>query len=201
MEKTTNILICGVGGQGVILVSELLGQAAVFAGMEVKQSEVHGVAQRGGAVVSHVRMGKKVYSPLIKTGESDFILAFEKLEAVRWAHHMRQGGKLIVDDNEIMPTVFDRKTKYPKDILKLLDKLNIHPIVAPATKEALRLGNIRTANVIICGVLASYLDIEDEVWTRTLEKRLPQKILDINLRAFKLGQEIAGKQPAETAAS
>jgi indolepyruvate ferredoxin oxidoreductase beta subunit len=201
MEKTTNILLCGVGGQGVILVSELLGQAAVFAGMEVKQSEVHGVAQRGGAVVSHVRMGKKVYSPLIKTGESDFVLAIEKLEAVRWAHHLRPGGKLIVDDNEIMPTVFDRKTKYPKDVLKLLDKLGIKPIIVPATKEALALGNIRTANVIICGVLANYLDIEDEVWTRTLEKRLPKKILEINFRAFKLGQELARKQPAETTAS
>jgi indolepyruvate ferredoxin oxidoreductase beta subunit len=189
MEKTTNILICGVGGQGVILVSEIIAQVAVFAGLEVKQSEVHGVAQRGGAVVSHVRYGKKVYSPLIKTGESDFVLACEKLEAVRWAHHLRPEGRLIVDDNEIMPTVFDRKTKYPKGLLKLIEQRNIQPVLVDATRQAIELGNIRTANTILCGALATFLDFGDEVWDKALRQRLPAKILDINIRAFSLGHK------------
>jgi len=190
MEKTTNILICGVGGQGVILVSEIIAQVAVFSGLEVKQSEVHGVAQRGGAVVSHVRFGKKVYSPLIKAGESDFLLAFEKLEAVRWVHHLRAGGKLVVDDNEIMPTVFDRKTKYPKGLLKLIEKRNIQPVVVGATKQAIELGNIRIANTILCGALSTLLDFDDEVWEKALRHRFPAKILDINIKAFNLGREV-----------
>ena len=199
MQENTNILISGVGGQGVILVSEIIAQAAVFANLEVKQSEVHGVAQRGGAVVSHVRYGEKVYSPLIKAGESDFILAFEKLEAVRWAHHLREGGTLIVNDNEIMPTVFDRKTKYPKNILKLVEKKGIKPVVINATAEALELGNFRAANTIMCGALASFLDFSDEVWENAIRKRLPEKILDINLKAFNRGRKIVSEATATTA--
>ena len=180
----TNVMISGVGGQGAILASELLALAAMAAGNDVKQGEFHGVAQRGGAVFSHVRFGDRVYSPLAPRGRVDYLVALELLEALRYAHYVKPGGTIIVNDHRVEPIRVGDPRPYPDDPVAFLRGRGYDVVVVPATERARELGNHRAANVVLLGMLAERLDIPGNVWRRTLEERLPAKHLELNKRAF-----------------
>jgi indolepyruvate ferredoxin oxidoreductase beta subunit len=188
----TNVLIAGVGGQGVILVSELIALAALADGKDVKQGEFHGVAQRGGAVFSHVRFGDRVHSPMARRGEVDYLLALEKLEALRYAHFVKPGGAVIVNDHKVEPVRMADERPYPDEAIDFLAKKGFRVVVVGATQKAIDLGNYRAANVIVLGALAPHLDIPLQVWQRTLEERIPEKLLALNREAFNAGYELAG---------
>jgi len=189
VPKTTSVLIAGVGGQGSVLASKLLGAALVASGFDVKMSEVHGMAQRGGSVVTQVRFGEKVFSPLIGSNEADFLVAFEPLEALRWASYLSEDGVLVTDNHEIpTPTVNMGVEKYP-DVISELQKYS--PKVINAIKEAEALGNWRTANVVMLGVISLSLPVEESIWHKALQEVLPPKHLEINMKAFLRGRELA----------
>lgn len=190
LDKITSVLIVGVGGQGVILASEILTEVAMKIGMDAKKSEVHGMAQRGGAVSSHVRFGKKVYSPLIAIGDADVILAFESLEAVRWAHFARSDTKILANDLKIIPTTaFTKKgNAYPDDPFADLKKKGLHADRVPADQIARELGNVRLANTVLLGALSLHLDIPEKIWLETIEARVPKKTIELNRQAFERGR-------------
>ena len=190
MAETKNIMIVGVGGQGTLLTSRILGGITVAAGYDVKLSEVHGMAQRGGSVVTYVRYGEKVTEPIVEEGQADVLIAFEKLEALRYAHFLKKDGVIIVNDQKIdgMPVVTG-VAKYPEGIIEhLSEKYKV--ISVDAQKEALELGNSRVFNVIILGVAASKMDFEKEQWIEVIKKKVPPKTIDINVKAFERGYEI-----------
>jgi indolepyruvate ferredoxin oxidoreductase beta subunit len=192
----TNVLIAGVGGQGAVLASELLALAAMAAGRDVKQGEFHGVAQRGGAVFSHVRFGDRVHSPMAPRGEVHVLVALEKLEALRYAHFVRPGGTIIVNDHKVEPIRLGDGRPYPDDAVAFLEGKGFAVTVVEATKRALELGDHRAANVLLLGVLSRSLDIPDEVWDRTLRERIPERYLELNQRAFAAGREAAAPRAA-----
>jgi indolepyruvate ferredoxin oxidoreductase beta subunit len=187
--SVTNVLIAGVGGQGVILSSEILALAALADGRDVKQGEFHGVAQRGGSVFSHIRFGDKVHSPLAPRGQVDYLLALEKLEALRYAHFVKPGGTVIMNDHKVEPARMADPRPYPDDAAALLEGRGLEVVVVEATRKAIELGNYRAANVILLGTLAGHLDIPDQVWKKTLEERIPDRLLPLNQRAFAAGME------------
>ena len=186
----TNVLIAGVGGQGAVLASELLALAAIAAGKDVKQGEFHGVAQRGGAVFSHVRFGDRVYSPMARRGEVDYMLALEKLEALRYAHFVKPGGTIIVNDHKVEPIRVGDERPYPEDAIESLESKGFNVVAVNATEKAIEVGNHRAANVVLLGALAASLDIPDEVWDETLKTRIPEKFLSLNQQAFSTGRQI-----------
>lgn len=191
-EAVVSILIVGVGGQGTLLASRILARAMLFAGADVKVSEVHGMSQRGGSVVTQVRYGPQVNSPLVAVGQANHILAFEKLEALRWLPYLKKGGRLIVNDQSIDPLpVMTGALKYPENILEKIKAEVENTIILNATQLATEIGNARTANVILLGVLASSLNLEMKVWDQALEDSVPEKFLEINRQAFKIGFEMA----------
>jgi indolepyruvate ferredoxin oxidoreductase beta subunit len=190
----TNVLIGGVGGQGAILSSELLALAAIESGQDVKQGEFHGVAQRGGAVFSHVRFGDKVHSPMARRESVDFMLALEKLEALRYAHFVKPGGTIIVNDHKVEPVRTADHRDYPDNAIEFLKSKGFKVIVIEATQKAIDLGNHRAANVVLLGALAELLEISDEVWAETLEKRIPEKFRDLNREAFATGRVLAKEE-------
>src|SRR4030042_2128777 len=183
-NKVTNIVICGVGGQGIILASNVLCSAVFNRGFDIKKSEVHGMGQRGGSVITHVRFGPKIYSPLIEEGTAYYILAFEKLEALRYLHYLKKNGKIIVNDRKIPPmSVLTGQTKYPEDILsKLNNRGKVYLI--DAGKKANELGNERTVNIILLGVLARFLKFDPDAWNKALRENIKEKYIDLNLKAF-----------------
>ncbi|MBQ7573924.1 MAG: indolepyruvate oxidoreductase subunit beta [Clostridia bacterium] len=184
---TVNIMIVGVGGQGTLLASRILGKVAIKAGHDVKISEVHGMSQRGGSVVTYVKYGEKVYSPIIDFGEADIILAFEMLEAYRALPYLKIGGKIIASTQEMDPMpVITGAVGYPEDIQrKLSDKVNLVAVDAlSAAKEA---GTVKAVNVVLIGLLAKSTDTPKEVWLETIKETVPPKFLEINLKAFELG--------------
>ena len=186
-----NTVICGVGGQGIILASNVLCTAAFTEGNDVKKSEVHGMAQRGGSVITHVRFGEKVYSPLIEEGTADFILAFEKLEALRYLHYLKPKGMIIVNDREVPPmSVLIGAAEYPKDIDKKLGRRG-NTFFVDASTRALELGNIRTVNIILLGVLSRCMDFKKKSWERAIKENVKAKYVDLNMAAFEKGKEIA----------
>lgn len=189
--SVTNVLIAGVGGQGVILSSELLALAALRNGLDVKQGEFHGVAQRGGAVFSHVRFGDRVHSPMAPRGEVDYLLALEKLEALRYAHYVKSGGTIIVNDHKVEPVRMGDERPYPDEAIDFLTEKGFNVVVVEATAKAIELGNYRAANVILLGALAPFLDIPAQVWQETLVERIPEKLLELNQKAFAAGEELA----------
>ena len=191
MAETKNIMIVGVGGQGTLLTSRILGGITVEAGYDVKLSEVHGMAQRGGSVVTYVRYGEKVTEPIVEEGQADVLIAFEKLEALRYAHFLKKDGVIIVNDQKIDPMpVVTGVAKYPEGIIEhLSEKYKV--ISVDAQKEALELGNSRVFNVIILGVAASKMDFEKEQWIEVIKKTVPAKTIDINVAAFEKGYELA----------
>ena len=190
MAETKNIMIVGVGGQGTLLTSRILGGITVENGYDVKLSEVHGMAQRGGSVVTYVRYGEKVTEPIVEEGQADVLIAFEKLEALRYAHFLKKDGVIIVNDQKIDPMpVVTGVAKYPEGIIEhLSEKYKV--ISVDAQKEALELGNSRVFNEIILGVAASKMDFEKEQWIEVIKKKVPPKTIDINVKAFERGYEI-----------
>jgi len=187
----TSVVIAGVGGQGVILASELLALAAMAAGHDVKQGEFHGVAQRGGAVFSHVRFGDKVQSPMAPRASVDYLLALEKLEALRYAHYVKPGGTIIVNEHQVEPIRIGDERPYPADAIEFLQGKGFNVRALEATEQAIALGNHRAANVVLLGALAAALDIGNEAWEQTLEQRIPERFLSLNRDAFAAGFEAA----------
>lgn len=187
----TNVLVAGVGGQGAVLASELLALAAMAAGKDVKQGEFHGVAQRGGSVFSHVRFGDRVYSPIAPSGTVDYLLALEKLEALRYAHFVKPGGTVIINQHQIAPLKTADDRPYPEEAIEFLTEKGFTVVPVAATERAIELGNHRAANVLLLGTLAEYVDIPFEVWDETLEERIPEKFRDLNRKAFAAGREYA----------
>lgn len=183
-----NIMIVGVGGQGTLLASRILGNVAVMQGYDVKVSEVHGMSQRGGSVVTYVKMGDKVYSPIIDKNEADILLAFEKLEALRWIDYLKKGGTLVMNDQEINPMpVITGKAKYPEDITGRLKSGGIALQSIDALKLAEECGNIKAMNVVLIGLLAKSTGIAKEIWLKAIEEVIPAKLLDVNISAFETG--------------
>lgn len=188
MSKILNVLLVGVGGQGTILASKILTHVALAQGYEVKMSEIHGMAQRGGSVVTQVRIGENVHSPVIEAGEADFIVAFEQLEAYRWAHFLKKDGVLIVNTQKIMPlTVLTGAQTYPTSILGDLKGRVERYLELDGLKLATEAGNAKATNVVLMGVLSKYMDFPEEAWQNALTEKIPAKLLELNKKAFALG--------------
>jgi len=186
--KTKSILICGVGGQGILTASDLLSDVLLAAGFQVKKSEVHGMSQRGGDVISTVRYGDQVFSPLPALRETDFILAFEKLEALRNINYLSDNGVVLVNDFEWQPLpVAAGFEKYPGDVVEQLKKLSGELVLIPATRLAGELGNDKASNVVLIGLLASRMDIDKKIWLEVIRRKVPQRFIDLNMAAFESG--------------
>ena len=188
-NNTKNIMIVGVGGQGTLLTSRILGGITVDAGFDVKLSEVHGMAQRGGSVVTFVRYGEKVAEPIVEEGQADVLIAFERLEALRYAHFLKKDGAMVINDWRIDPiTVVTGMAEYPDNIIEDLEKE--HKVYkVNAMEEALKLGNSKVFNIIVLGVAARQMDFSKEAWLNVIEKTVPPKTIQINKKAFLLGYE------------
>lgn len=187
---TKNIMIVGVGGQGTLLASRIIGNVAIANGYDVKVSEVHGMSQRGGSVVTYVKYGENVYSPIIDKGEADIILAFEKLEAYRALPFLRKGGKMIANTQEINPMpVITGKMKYPENIEEKIS-VNTDFTSVDAFSLAEQAGNIKAVNVVLIGVMAKLTDIPKENWIEVIKNSVPAKFLEVNLKAFELGYSL-----------
>ena len=188
-NNTKNIMIVGVGGQGTLLTSRILGGITVDAGYDVKLSEVHGMAQRGGSVVTFVRYGEKVAEPIVEEGQADLLIAFETLEAKRYAHFLKKDGVLVVNEQRIDPiTVVTGVASYPENIVEELEKeYTVYKI--NAMDEALKLGNSKVFNIIVLGMAAKHMDFSKEDWLKVIEKTVPPKTVEINKKAFLLGFE------------
>ena len=187
--KTTSIMIVGVGGQGTLLASKLLGNVLIGAGYDVKLSEVHGMSQRGGSVVTYVRYGDKVYSPIVDQGEADYILSFEILESARWISFLKKGGKLITNTQKTWPMpVITGAMPYPENIEEKLSAMaDVQAVDALAL--ATRAGSPKAVNVVLIGVLSKLMDIPEAAWLKAIEETVPQKFLELNKKAFALGRE------------
>ncbi|MBQ0014654.1 MAG: indolepyruvate oxidoreductase subunit beta [Oscillospiraceae bacterium] len=185
---TKSIMIVGVGGQGTLLASRLLGNALLAQGLDVKISEVHGMSQRGGSVVTYVKYGESVDSPIIEEGEADIILSFEQLEAARWLPFLKTTGKMIVNTQCIdpMPVITGAAT-YPTGIIDSLVAAGANVVAVDALSLALEAGNPKAVNVALIGVMAKATDIPESVWLDTIRATVPEKFLDLNLKAFALG--------------
>ncbi|HUV31474.1 MAG TPA: indolepyruvate oxidoreductase subunit beta [Acidobacteriota bacterium] len=187
-----SILIVGVGGQGVLLASEIISEVAMTAGLDVKKSEVHGMAQRGGVVTSHVRIGPRVYSPTIEYGSADILISFEQAEGLRAVDWLRKDGIAIISGTTLIPAIVtsSRKHHYPEDaIARLREKLD-RVIPVQADKIAAEIGNPRLVNTILLGVLSNYLPFERDQWTDTIKAKIKARLVDINLEAFERGRAI-----------
>lgn len=183
-----NIMIVGVGGQGTLLASKLMGKAFIEKGFDVKVSEVHGMSQRGGSVVTYVRYGEKVYSPLIEKGEADIIIAFEQLEAARWLPFLKPGGILITNTQCIdpMPVIMGNAV-YPENILPAIREKGVQVIAVDALKLAEQAGSAKAVNVVLLGVTARFLGFEEEMWREVVRSTVPPKTIGVNEKAFDLG--------------
>ena len=189
VNPVENILIVGVGGQGILLASELLCEVAFLSGRDVKKSEVHGMAQRGGVVSSHVRIGDRVYSPLIPAGQADILLSFEQAESKRWIHFVKPGGQVIVNTRKLIPPVaFMRSMQYPEDPIGDIRSHHVQVIAVSATEMAESLGNIRVANIILLGVLSRFIRLPVGRWEQGIRNRVPPGTETINLKAFHTGR-------------
>ena len=188
--KTVNIMIVGVGGQGTLLASKLLGRLLLSAGYDVKVSEVHGMSQRGGSVVTYVRYGDKIYSPIIDRGEADCILSFEPLEAARYADYLAPGGKIITNDRETMPMpVISGAMEYPSDIVKKLRAQGIDVDGFDAQTLAESAGSAKAVNLVLLGTLSKTFGFTVDEWMDAIEKSVPAKFLEMNKKAFLFGRE------------
>ena len=186
--STKSIMIVGVGGQGSLLASRLLGNLLTDEGYDVKVSEVHGMSQRGGSVVTYVRYGEKVYSPIVTEGECDFIISFEKLEAARYADCLRKGGKIIVNTQQIDPMpVITGAAAYPDGVLEDLKARGFDVDEIDALTPALEAGSAKAVNIVLMGHFAAHSGISKESWLAALEKTVPARFLEMNRKAFELG--------------
>jgi len=190
MTRALSILLVGVGGQGTILAGKVLSEVAMQCGLAVKMSEIHGMSQRGGSVITHVKLGEQVFSPLVEKGEADLILAFEQLEALRWLEYLRPGGQVIVNTQIIEPVpVLIGKAQYPQEILEKIKSKNAVLTALDAMAIAAECGNTKVSNVVMMGMLARKLDFPKALWLKALEKKIPASLLEVNTLAFERGFE------------
>ncbi len=195
-QGTYSFVLVGVGGQGTLLASNILAEVGLAAGFDVKKSEVHGMAQRGGSVASHVRWDKdKVHSPLVGRGEADVLLSFEKMEALRFAQFLRRGGTAVVNDMAIVPvTVSSGTSVYPGDehLGRVFGALDAQLVMVPGERLALEAGNVKAANVVLLGAISRLLPLAEEAWWACIAERVPKKFLELNHAAFALGRATTG---------
>ena len=188
--ETKNVMIVGVGGQGSLLASKLLGRLLLSKGYDIKVSEVHGMSQRGGSVVTYVRFGEKVYSPVIDKGQADFIVSFEELEAARWTEYLKPGGKIITNTQQISPMpVIIGAAEYPQDLLEQMKAKGLDVDAIDALSLAEAAGSSKAVNIVLMGRLSKYFDIPAEEWLAAIEASVPAKFLELNKKAFRLGLE------------
>ena len=188
MLKEMNIVLVGVGGQGTLLASRILGNTVIGEGYDVKVSEVHGMSQRGGSVVTYVKYGDKVYSPVIAEGEADYIVSFEKIEAARYVQCLKAGGKIIVNTQQIDPMpVIIGAAEYPANVLDELTAAGVDVDAFDALSIAEAAGTSKAVNIVLMGRLAKYLNIEKEKWIEAIKVSVPEKFKELNLKAFELG--------------
>jgi indolepyruvate ferredoxin oxidoreductase beta subunit len=188
LDRLFNVSLVGVGGQGILLTSDILALAAMHAGFDVKKSEIHGMSQRGGSVISQVRFGTKVASPIIPDGASDVLVSFERTEALRWAHLAKPGAKILVNDMERIPiTVSSGQQPAARDVAK---RLAAYPglMLIDANPLAIQAGNLRAANLVLVGALSTLVPFDEAHWQAAIRGRVPAKLLEVNLRAFDLGR-------------
>lgn len=192
MKKELNVMIVGVGGQGTLLASRLLGRALLLSGYDVKVSEVHGMSQRGGSVVTYVRASESVASPIIERGEADIILAFEKLEAARWLGYLKKDGRMIVNIQKIDPMpVITGTAAYPDEIIVKIQGKAADCMTVDALILAEKAGSAKTVNVVLMGIMAKYTEIPYEIWERSVTETVPECFAEMNVTAFKLGYQQA----------
>lgn len=190
MKASVSILLVGVGGQGTILASRIITDVALRQGYDVKMTEIHGMAQRGGSVVTQVRMGEKIHSPLIEPGQADYIVAFEQLEALRWLHFLNDKGTIIVNTQRINPmTVITGAAEYPNDALEQIEARAPKMVQLNALEVAEQLGNMRVVNVVLLGAMAKQMVIPQADWLAALEATVPARFLELNLKAFQAGYD------------
>ncbi|MCX8028319.1 MAG: indolepyruvate oxidoreductase subunit beta [Thermodesulfovibrionales bacterium] len=189
---TVSVLFAGVGGQGIVLASKILALSAFLNGMMVKESELHGMAQRGGSVVSHVRFGSKVFSPLIPLGTADILVSLEKLEGLRYLNFLKKDGKVIFNENTTVPSTVNPDTGliYPDDAGDKIKAMNYEIIPINAKEIAKEVGNMKVENIAVLGLLSRYLQIPEDVWKEAISKAVPQKTVEVNLLAFKKGRDL-----------
>lgn len=189
-DAVTNILLSGVGGQGIILASDIMAEVFLKAGFDVKKSEVHGMAQRGGSVTSHVRFGRKVYSPIIKQGDVDILFSFEQLEGLRWLNYVKPDGVIVLNNHRINPPAVNLgQMEYPEDVPGIIRERFDRFYLVEGTKLALQAGDIRAANVVLLGAVSKFFDMEESLWIETVLGHLPVKVHEINKRAFAVGRD------------
>ena len=187
----TNILLVGVGGQGILLASEILSETFMLAGYDVKKSEIHGMSQRGGSVVSHVRYGEKVFSPTVPEGEGDILFGFELIETVRYLPLLRQGATVVANDFRIPPpAVLMGQESYPENLDEVIARAFPDTLLVDGLKVAIEAGNPKAANTVLLGAVSRKLDIAEEYWMKGLEKMVPRKALDVNVKAFQMGRSL-----------
>ncbi len=188
--KTQNVMIVGVGGQGSLLASKLLGRLLLTKGYDIKVSEVHGMSQRGGSVVTYVRFGEKVYSPVIDKGEADFIVSFELLEAARWTEYLKPGGKIIANTQKINPMpVIIGAAQYPENLEEKIRAAGMDLDALNALALAEEAGSVKAVNLVLMGRLSKYFDFSEEDWMAAIEASVPPKFLALNKKAFRLGMQ------------
>ena len=188
--ETKNVMIVGVGGQGSLLASKLLGRLLLTKGYDIKVSEVHGMSQRGGSVVTYVRYGDKVYSPIIDKGEADFIVSFELLEAARWTEYLKADGKIIANTQQINPMpVITGAMQYPSELAEKMEAADIDLDAFDALALAEEAGSAKAVNIVLMGRLSNYFDATVEEWMKAIEESVPGKFLEMNKKAFALGRE------------
>jgi indolepyruvate ferredoxin oxidoreductase, beta subunit len=188
--RVKSILLAGVGGQGIVRASDIISMALMASGFDVKKSEVHGMAQRGGCVTSHVRYGEKVYSPIAKKGDIDILVSFEKIETLRYLDYMAPEGRIIINDEEIYPpSVNLGRNVYPENVVEMVHRYFEHTKVLKASDIAAQVGNSRTVNSVMIGALSCHLEITTVVWERVYQTAFPEKMLKDNIEAFHLGRK------------
>jgi indolepyruvate ferredoxin oxidoreductase beta subunit len=191
MKQSGNILFSGVGGQGILLASELTAYAQLEAGFDVKKSEVHGMAQRGGSVVAHLKYGERVYSPLIEPGTADIQVAFEELEAARYLPYLHKDSAVVVNTQKILPpAVATGKAKYPDNILDELRNRGIKVVAVDAFAVARDIGELRTANVVMVGAMSNFLSVSPQVFLDVIDKRIKKQFCEVNKKAFTAGRDL-----------
>lgn len=189
-DQIKNVLLVGVGGQGILLASEILSEAAMLAGFDVKKSEIHGMSQRGGSVVSHVRYGKQVFSPIVPEGEGDILFGFELMETCRSLPLLKSGGTVVANDLRISPpSVLMGHEIYPEGLVDRIREQFPDFMLLDGQQMATDAGNVRAANTVLLGAVSKRLDIAEEFWMKALEKMVPPKALEVNKKAFLMGRE------------
>lgn len=192
-----NVFLAGVGGQGTLLASEVLGEAFLVGGYDVKKSEVHGMAQRGGAVTTHLRYGPKVFSPLIEAGSADLLVAFEKMEALRFAHFLKPAGAAVVNAQEIMPpSVATGRERYPENVAERLAGAIPNLYLIDALAAALSLHEVRAVNMVMVGAASRLLPLPEDCYVEALRARLPERIVEVNAKAFQAGRALMAPRGA-----